>query len=80
MSTPPVAITGIGLVSALGLDAVIACAAARAGLNRLRVVAHNEGRVPPNTASCILRRGKGREALLIKTARDKDQVIVFRMK
>jgi len=51
-----------------------------AGLNRLRVVAHNEGRVPPNTASCILRRGKGREALLIKTARDKDQVIVFRMK
>lgn len=38
MSTPPVAITGIGLVSALGLDAVIACAAARAGLNRLRAL------------------------------------------
>ncbi len=38
MSTPPVAITGIGLVSALGLDAVVACAAARAGLNRRRAL------------------------------------------
>lgn len=38
MSRPPVAITGIGLVSALGLDAVIACAAARAGLNRLHAL------------------------------------------
>jgi hypothetical protein len=46
------------------------------GTNTLRVVAHNEGRVPPNTASCIVRRGKGREELLIRTSDRNDQVIV----
>lgn len=40
------------------------------GANTLLVVAHNEGRVPPNTASCVLRRGKGREQLLIRTSKE----------
>lgn len=47
------------------------------GVNELRVVAHNEGRVPPNTASCTVRRGKGREELLIRTAVQRDQQIII---
>lgn len=37
-ATPRIVITGIGMVSALGHDAVTSCAAARAGLSRLRPV------------------------------------------
>ncbi|HRH37737.1 MAG TPA: hypothetical protein PK760_05300 [Flavobacteriales bacterium] len=47
------------------------------GTNRLLVIAHNEGTVPPNTASCIVRRGKGKEQLLIKTSHKKSQVVVI---
>ena len=38
------------------------------GINTLLVVARNEGRVPPNTASCIVRHGKRKEELLIRTS------------
>ena len=48
------------------------------GWNRLLIVAHNEGSVSPNTASCIVRRGKGKEKLLIKTSRKHDQLVVIR--
>ncbi len=50
----------------------------RNGWNYLLVVAHNEGRVAPSTASCIVRRGKGKEELLIKTSRKHNQLVVFR--
>lgn len=45
--------------------------------NTILVVAHNEGRVPPNTASCAVRRGQGREELLIRTSASHDQVLVI---
>lgn len=45
------------------------------GANTLLVVAHNEGRVPPNTASCILRRGKGREQLLFRTSKEMNAAV-----
>jgi hypothetical protein len=48
------------------------------GWNFLTVVANNEGRVVPNTASCIVRRGKGKETLLIKTSHKQNQVVVIR--
>jgi hypothetical protein len=48
------------------------------GWNFLMVVANNEGRVVPNTASCIVRRGKGKETLLIKTSHKHNQVVVIR--
>lgn len=47
------------------------------GTNRLEVIAHNEGRIPPNTARAILRRGKGREQLLLKTGKKHGQVLVI---
>ncbi len=50
----------------------------RHGWNFLLVVAHNEGRVSPSTASCTVRRGKGKERLLIKTSRKHNQLVVFR--
>ena len=46
------------------------------GNNTVRVVAHNEGRVPPNTASCRVNLGKGRKELLIRTSEVADQVMV----
>lgn len=49
------------------------------GPNSIRVIAHNEGRVPPNTASCIVRRGRGREKLVIKTAVRRDQIVVVNL-
>ncbi len=47
------------------------------GHNFVEVIAHNEGRIPPNTARGILRRGKGREPLLIKTTRKRGQTFVL---
>lgn len=47
------------------------------GHNWVQVVAHNEGRIPPNTARGILRRGKGREQLLIKTTRSRGEMLVL---
>jgi len=47
------------------------------GSNEVLFVAHNEGSVPPNTASCIVRWGKGREELLVRTSHKKDQVVVI---
>jgi len=44
--------------------------------NFISVVAHNEGRIPPNTARGYLRRGKGREQLLIKSSRSRGQLFV----
>lgn len=47
------------------------------GHNWIEVVAHNEGRIPPNTARGILRRGQGREELLIKTTRSRGEMLVL---
>lgn len=47
------------------------------GYNHLQVVARNEGRIPPNTARGILRRGKGREEMLIKTTRSRGEMFVL---
>ena len=47
------------------------------GYNQLQVIAHNEGRIPPNTARAILRRGKGREQLLLKTGKKHGQMLVI---
>ncbi|MCB9165788.1 MAG: hypothetical protein H6592_15360 [Flavobacteriales bacterium] len=47
------------------------------GYNQLQVIAHNEGRIPPNTARAILRRGKGREQLLLKTGTKHGQMLVI---
>ncbi|MCB9182825.1 MAG: hypothetical protein H6591_02830 [Flavobacteriales bacterium] len=49
------------------------------GHNTIRVIAHNEGRVPPNTASCVVRRGRGREELLIKTKPENDQLLLIEL-
>ncbi|MEX1132563.1 MAG: hypothetical protein WEC15_05005 [Flavobacteriales bacterium] len=45
------------------------------GENVLMVVAHNEGRVSPNTASVVVRTGKGRKELLFTTSLRKNQVL-----
>jgi hypothetical protein len=45
------------------------------GENVLLVVAHNEGRVPPNTASVWVRAGKGRKELLFSTALQRNQAL-----
>lgn len=45
------------------------------GENQVLMVAHNEGRVPPNTASAIVRAGKGRQRLLFTTSLQKNQVL-----
>ena len=47
------------------------------GYNQLQVLAGNEGRIPPNTARGILRRGKGREELLIKTTHSRGEMFVL---
>jgi hypothetical protein len=39
------------------------------------VVAHNEGRVPPNTASAILHTGDGKLRLLVKTSRSQNSLV-----
>ncbi len=48
------------------------------GDNVLLVIAHNEGRVPPNTSSAFLRTGKGRSQLLIKTDEKQNAAVVIR--
>ncbi|MEO8590015.1 MAG: hypothetical protein ABI432_11630 [Flavobacteriales bacterium] len=48
------------------------------GSNTLLVVAHNEGRIPPNTASCTLRCGHGKQRLLLRTTERMDQAVVIR--
>jgi hypothetical protein len=45
------------------------------GENVLLVVAHNEGRVPPNTMSTWVRAGKGRKQLLFTTSMQRNQVL-----
>jgi hypothetical protein len=45
------------------------------GENTLQVVAHNEGRVSPNTASALVRAGKGRRTLLFSTSLERNQVL-----
>jgi hypothetical protein len=48
------------------------------GDNTVLVVAHNEGRVSPNTASVYVRAGNGRQQLLIKTGEKLNAVLVIR--
>ena len=48
------------------------------GDNTLLVVAHNQGRIPPNTASCTVRCGKGKQELLLRTTDRMDQAVVIR--
>jgi hypothetical protein len=48
------------------------------GDNTVLVVAHNEGRVSPNTASSLVRAGNGRQQLLIKTGEKLNAVLVIR--
>ncbi|MBL8000322.1 MAG: hypothetical protein JNL05_00050 [Flavobacteriales bacterium] len=45
------------------------------GMNELLVVAHNEGRVPPNTASAVVRTGRGRKELLFSTSLQRNQAL-----
>ena len=47
----------------------------RPGENHLLVVAHNEGRVPPNTASVVVATGRGRAQLLVSTSLRRNQVV-----
>ena len=47
----------------------------REGLNDVVVVAHNEGRVPPNTARALLRTGTRRTQLVLKTFLDRNAAI-----
>lgn len=48
-------------------------------MNTLTVLAHNEGRVPPNTALCTVRTGRGRERILLRTGlRTSQEVVVLR--
>ncbi|MEO8591486.1 MAG: hypothetical protein ABI432_19045 [Flavobacteriales bacterium] len=49
----------------------------RRGTNTLLVVAHNEGRVPPNTASCIVHAGRKRTQLLLRTSNRTNQAVVL---
>jgi len=45
------------------------------GENAITIVAHNEGRVPPNTASCVVRNGLKRTPLLLKTSLKEDDLL-----
>lgn len=45
------------------------------GDNFVQVIAHNEGRVPPNTARAVLRTGRGRYDLLLKTGATRNAAI-----
>lgn len=45
------------------------------GSNRFLVVAHNEGRVPPNTARAIVHGVKGAPRLLLKTSAHQNQLV-----
>ncbi|MCB0769708.1 MAG: hypothetical protein KDC00_04805 [Flavobacteriales bacterium] len=46
--------------------------------NTLLVIAHNEGRVAPNTASCVVRKVGGQKELLIRTSQATNMAIVIR--
>ncbi|MBK9175150.1 MAG: hypothetical protein IPM46_02200 [Flavobacteriales bacterium] len=48
------------------------------GSNRILLVAHNEGRVPPNTARMIVHGVKGSPQLLIKTSEHQNQMVEIR--
>lgn len=48
------------------------------GDNTLLIVAHNEGRVPPNTARAYLRTGQGRVHLLVKTTTTRNAAVRLR--
>ncbi len=48
------------------------------GSNRILLVAHNEGRVPPNTARMIVHGVKGSSQLLIKTSEHQNQLVEIR--
>ncbi|MBK9287683.1 MAG: hypothetical protein IPN38_08345 [Flavobacteriales bacterium] len=48
------------------------------GDNTVLVVAHNLGRVPPNTARAYIRTGHGRVRLLVKTTTDRNAVVKLR--
>lgn len=43
--------------------------------NLLEFVAHNEGRVAPNTASCAVNAGYGKQQLLIRTSNDRNTTV-----
>jgi len=45
------------------------------GPNELVIIAKNEGRVSPNTASCLLKTGKRRERLLLSTSLEENDVL-----
>ena len=45
------------------------------GENHLLIVAHNEGRVSPNTASVVVRAGNRRQQLLLSTSLRRNQVV-----
>ncbi len=47
------------------------------GANTVLAVAHNEGRVPPNTAIATVRAGHGRKRFLLRTGMDASQAIVL---
>lgn len=47
------------------------------GRNSVVVVAHNEGRVPPNTARAVLRGGKRRTQLLLKTSVERNAAMLL---
>jgi hypothetical protein len=49
----------------------------RYGTNTIEVIAHNEGRIAPNTARGIVRRGKGREDMKIKTYTTRSQLLMI---
>ena len=45
------------------------------GENTILIVAHNEGRVSPNTASVLLKAGKGRTRMLVSTSLMRNQLV-----
>lgn len=47
------------------------------GTNKIVVIAHNEGRVPPNTARAFIHTGKKRVQLLIKTSEKKNTAVLI---
>ncbi len=49
------------------------------GKNSVMVVAHNEGRVPPNTARAVLRGGKRRTQLLLKTNVERNATVAIEL-
>jgi hypothetical protein len=47
------------------------------GQNSVRVVANSEGRIPPNTASCVLRGLRGTKRLLLSTSEQENDLITI---